>query len=208
MPTTNLHGRISAALLRGDLRGGGLLAVKEPHQVTRDPHPPRQLLYLTTSLAATTLALFKDGQQQAVIASEVLGVSDDWSCWVLRYRVKTIEHRLFVPLVGREARTVVESAREDGIGILFTSGEDDETLLEAKVPALKATAATLLRHWRADLAPTAPDRLLQTMDILLAGEDQESCPVAGQLLRVGVTVVMPEDLQHELSDLMPDFPFC
>lgn len=134
-------------------------------------------------------------------------MSDDWCCWVLSYRVEAAEHRLFLPLVGAEVKEVIEDAREDGIGLLFTSTDDPETILEAQVPALDVKAAALLHHWRPHLAPSAPDRLLQTMDILLSVVDEEPRPVAGPPLKVGVTLVMPEDLQRDLSDLMPDFPF-
>jgi hypothetical protein len=44
------------------------------------------------------------------------------------------------------------------------------------------------------------------MDILLSvAADQGS--VRYPPLNVTVTVVLPEDLQRELSDLMPEFPF-
>lgn len=134
-------------------------------------------------------------------------MSNDWCCWVLTYRVEAAEHRLFLPLVGREAKEVIEDAREDGIGLLFTSAEDDETPFEAHVPALSAKAAALLHRWRSDLAPSAPDRLLQTMDILLSSVDEEFRQVPGPPRGGGVTVVMPEDLQRDLSDLMPEFTF-
>lgn len=169
--------------------------------------PSHQQRCLTTSVSAATLALFTDRQQDAVIGSEVLGVSSDWCCWVLSYRVDTTEHRLFVPLVGREARELIECSRQGRVGLLFTSCDDAETFFEAQVPICDADRATLLRHWRTKLESSAPDRLLQTMDILLSVEDDQVSSVRHPPLNVTVTIVLPEDLQRELSDLMPEFPF-
>lgn len=80
MTATDFHDRISNALRKGDLRGGGLLLVPRPQGSARESRSLHQRPYLTTSLAPATFAIFQARKQQAVIGSEVLEVSDAWCC--------------------------------------------------------------------------------------------------------------------------------
>lgn len=204
MATTNLHDRIASAIRRGDLFTGGLLHVDAEPASRCELCPPGHQWYVTTTVHSTLRAVFRGGSPQVVLRSDVLGVSTDWSCWVLSYRVGGFEHRCFLPLVGRQVKALLEDVPRTGIRVFLTDTEDEsEVLIEAQVPVPEADASALRARWRPAPMASAPDRLLQTMDILLRATGTESAIVDTPLSRVCVTVVVPEDLDGMLADLMP-----
>jgi hypothetical protein len=200
----NLHDRLSTALRDGRLRTGGLVAIEiSPDAATNLEHEQGRM-YLTSDLAPTTLATLLRERERAVVGSEILGVASDWAAWVVSYACKSAVQRMLIPLFGADTARLIERAAQGSVFLVFTSSDEElESVLEDRLQVSASDLNLLRQHWRLHAGPEAPDRLLQSMDILLF--KREVAHAGAHDLHDAVTVILTPDLQRQLSDLMPGF---
>jgi hypothetical protein len=199
----NLHDRISTALHDGRLRTGSLFVVKVSPKGRTNFEDEQDRIYLTSDVEPSTLTHLLELQEHAVISSEILGVADDWSAWVVSYEVASSTQRMLIPLFGEETARLIERAAHRDVILVFTSSEEEDihTVLEYPLEVSESDLQLIRRHWRTRMAPAAPNRLLQAIDILLGESAAAERP--GDAVLCDVTVMFPADLRRELADLMP-----
>lgn len=195
----NLHTRISTAVQSGKLRAGGLFVVDVSDGTEFECE--HQRFYLTSDLDHAGFERLSLRAGSAVVSSEILGVADDWCAWVVSYEACGLMNRAVVPLIGEEVARLIECAAQGEVFLVFTSSESDDLAVDTQLLVSDSDLALLRAHWRPHLPQASPDRLLQTLDILISagpGSDKQVQSVA---------LVLPADLQVSLSRPMPEFTF-
>jgi hypothetical protein len=133
---------ISCAIAEGALVGGGLVHLPAPDGGWA----------ITTEVPKSTLAHFRAHRADAVVTSDVLGLGPSWVCWVFGYLVGSVQHRVFVPLLGEAVRSLIQSAKNSDVRLLMDA-DSAGVALQARLPASSGLVTSLQQQWHADADP-------------------------------------------------------
>lgn len=86
---------------------------------------------LLTKAPTSSIALFRRYLSELVVSSDVIGMGEGWTFWVLGYQVRDVQHRVFLPLAGSQVHEMLTSIGQSGLQLTMEMGD---LRLTTKVP--------------------------------------------------------------------------
>lgn len=119
----------------GRVSVGFLLNPSEAHELLDLP----ARWTLRTAVSSQALKFFRRHTGSAAVVSEGLQFPTG-SFWVIAYQADTLQHRVFMPLVGTSVRHLIEDARQQGLTLFLEAPDGSGLAAQIEVAAEQADA--------------------------------------------------------------------
>ena len=150
--------------------------------------------HISSQVPAVFLKSLWLARPQAVVTSDVLGITDALAFWVIGYQVGTKQHRFLLPLVGADVQQLITDLPDGGVTLDLQANSGQQTY-SARVPVSAQVHSALMQAVR---GPCDVDRVLQetllVTSTLLQPRALMPAPGVGVPKLVSVTGVLPAGL--------------